>query len=234
MKSFVTAALIALSVVMLACGGGTSRPQPTPDAAQLLREGGASMASLKSLSATLKVDKGTISLQGFTLTGAKARIRLPADSDTEYTVKQGDLSFSIEVITLGGHVFVHLPFLVWREATGSEATIYPDLAHLFDATSGLPAVIPAGANPRYVGADQVDGVTAYHVTTTYTGRQVSAMLPELGSTTDVKADVWVDAGDKRIRKAILDGAFGDGGKEAAVEVDIGGFDSPVSITTPTP
>ena len=31
-----------------------------------------------------------------------------------------------------------------------------------------------------------------------------------------------------------DGAFGDGGKEAAVEVDITGFDTAISISSPTP
>ena len=35
-------------------------------------------------------------------------------------------------------------------------------------------------------------------------------------------------------KAVLDGAFGDGGKEAIVEVDITGFNTAVAITSPTP
>jgi hypothetical protein len=33
---------------------------------------------------------------------------------------------------------------------------------------------------------------------------------------------------------VLDGAFGDGGKEAAVEVDITGFNGAVVITSPSP
>ena len=50
----------------------------------------------------------------------------------------------------------------------------------------------------------------------------------------MKAVVWVDTSDHLIRKAQLDGAFGDGGKEAAVEVDISGFNAAVNIAPPTP
>ncbi len=46
--------------------------------------------------------------------------------------------------------------------------------------------------------------------------------------------MWVGVSDHLIRKAVLDGAFGDAGKEAAVEVDITGFDSAVAITSPSP
>jgi hypothetical protein len=46
--------------------------------------------------------------------------------------------------------------------------------------------------------------------------------------------VWVGVSDHQIRKAVLDGTFGDSGKEAAVEVDITAFDSPVAITSPSP
>jgi hypothetical protein len=46
--------------------------------------------------------------------------------------------------------------------------------------------------------------------------------------------IWMGSSDHLIRKATLDGAFGDGGKASAVEVDIGGFNSAVSITSPAP
>jgi hypothetical protein len=50
----------------------------------------------------------------------------------------------------------------------------------------------------------------------------------------VNAEIWVGASDHLIRKAVLDGAFGDGGKEASVEVDISGFNAAVNIAPPSP
>lgn len=220
-------------LVLLACGGGTTQPKPV-DPAQALRDGAAAMAKLNSVTATLKFTKGAVTFQGFTLAGAKASVRLPGDSDTTYTVKEQDLSLGIEVVISGGHVFVRVPFSGFQEFTGPDAAAIPDLAKLFDPATGLPAVIPAGRTPKYLGLDQAGEVSSYRVAATYTADQVHAMLPQLSSGGDVQAVVWVGATDHLIRKATLDGAFGDGGKESSVEVDIAGFNSAVSITSPSP
>jgi hypothetical protein len=220
------------SALLAACGGGAS--PPPVDAAKALREGAAAMAQLRTVSATLKMTKGTVSLQGFALVGARTAVRLPSDSDTTYTVKEQDISFSLEVVITGGHVYVHLPLSTLQEATASEAAVFPDMARLFDAKTGLPAVVPAGSSPRYVSTDQVGGQPAYQVSTTYSPDQIKSMLSQLNSSGPVAARVWVGVADHEIRKAVLDGAFGDNGKEAAVEVDITGFDAPVVITSPSP
>ena len=224
--------IIAAALALSACGGG-SQPKAV-DPAQALRDGAAAMAKLNTVTATLKFTKGAVTFQGFTLAGAKTSVRLPGDSDTTYTVKQQDLSLSIEVVITGGHVFVHVPFSTFQEVTGPDAAAIPDLAKLFDPATGLPAVIPAGQAPKYLGLDQAGGVSSYKVSTAYTGEQVHAMLPQLSSAGAVQAVIWVGATDHLIRKATLDGAFGDGGKESSVEVDIAGFNSAVSITSPSP
>ena len=230
MRSLATAVLA--SALLAACGGGTS--PPPVDAAKALREGAAAMAHLKTVSATLKMTKGTVSLQGFALVGAKTAVRLPSDSDTTYTVKEQDTSFSLEVVITGGHVYVHLPLTTLQEASASEAAVFPDMAKLFDPRTGLPAVIPTGTNPRYVSTDQIGGQSAYQVSTTYSPDQIKSLLAQLNSSGPVAARVWVGVADHQIRKAVLDGPFGDNGKEAAVEVDISGFDAPVVITSPSP
>lgn len=230
MKAFL--AVSVATALLAACTGGSSAP--SVDAAKVLREGATTMAQLKTVSATLKMTKGTVSLQGFALVGARTAVRLPADSDTTYTVKEQDISFSLEVVITGGHVFVHLPLSTLQEATAAEAAVFPDMAKLFDTTTGLPAVIPAGTKPRYVSTDQVGGQSAYQIATSYSPEQIRSLLAQLNASGPVAARVWVGVADHQIRKAVLDGAFGDSGKEAAVEVDISGFDAPVTITSPTP
>jgi len=204
------------------------------NAAKVLRDGAAAMAHLSTVSATLKLTKGTVSIKGFALVSAKTSVRLPADSDTTYTVKQQDFLFSLQVVISGGHVYLHAPFTTFQEQTGAAAAAFPDMAKLFDSSSGLPAVIPAGTSPKYVSTDQVDGKSAYQVATSYTAEQVHGLLSELTSAGPVSARVWVGASDHLIRKAVLDGAFGDGGKEAAVEVDITAFNPTINISSPTP
>ena len=222
-------ALVAIAL-LAACGGG---PQPV-DPAATLHDAAAAMAKLSTVKADLKFTKGAISFQGFTLVGAKASVRLPGDSDTIYTVKQQDLSISLEVVIAGGHVYLHLPFSTYQEVQGSQAAEIPDLAKLFDPTTGLPAIIPAGRNLSDAGADKVGGVDVQKINATYSADQLRSMFAQLSSSVDVKAVVWVGVSDHLIRKAQLDGAFGDGGKEAAVEVDISGFNGAVNITPPSP
>jgi hypothetical protein len=95
-------------------------------------------------------------------------------------------------------------------------------------------VIPAGRNAKYLSSDKVDGVDSQRIAVTYSADQVKGMLSQLSSTVDVNAEVWVGASDHLIRKAVLNGAFGDGGKDAAVEVDMSGFNAAVSISPPAP
>jgi LppX_LprAFG lipoprotein len=224
--------LVAMLALALIAGCGGSEPQVDP--AQSLRDAAAAMAKLKTVSATLSFTKGAITFQGFTLVRAKTSVRLPGDSDTTYTVKQQDLSISLEVVISGGHVYLHLPFSTFQELTGAQAAAIPDLAKLFDPATGLPAIIPAGRNPKYLTSEKVDGVDSQKIGVTYSADQVHSLLAQLSSSVDVNATVWVGASDHLIRKAVLDGAFGDGGKEAAVEVDISGFNAAVNITPPTP
>ena len=223
-------AAAVMALVLGACGG----QQPPIDAATALRSGAAQMAQLKTISATLKFTKGAVSFQGFALISARTSVQLPTDSDTIYTVKEQDISISLEVVISGGHVYLHVPFSTFREVTGADATVVPDMAKLFDPSTGLPAVIPAGTKPTYISTDQVDGRSAYQVSTSYTPDQVHGLLSQLNSSGPVSAHIWVDTTDYLIHKAVLDGAFGDGGKEANVEVDMTGFNAPVNINSPTP
>ena len=218
------------AIVLVACSGS----QPAGDPAKILHESATAMGALQTVTATLKVTKGTISLQTFALSSAKTAVRMPSDSDTTYTVKQQDVSFSLEVVIVGGHVYIHLPFTPLRQVTGTEAATFPNMAKLFDPATGLPAIIPAGSNKKYVGSEQLNGTTVDHVSTQYSPEQVRSLLPELDSSGPVTADLWIGASDHVVRKAVLDGDFGDAGKEAAVEVDITTFNAAVSITSPSP
>ena len=219
---------VAIALVVSACGGS---PSP-PDAAKVLRDGAAAMSRLTTVSATLKVTKGTISIQGFALVSARTAVRLPAESDTVYTVKEADLTIGLEVVISNGHVYLRPPLSPFQEVPGAAAAAFPDMAKLFDPTTGLPAVIPAGSNPRYVSTDQVGGRSAYQISTIYTPDQVRGLLAQLSSSGPVGAKVWVDTSTNAIRKAVLAGPFGDGGGEAGVEVDITAFNTPVTIATP--
>lgn len=220
-------ALVAFALVV-ACG------TENVDAARVLRDGGNAMGRLNTVSATLKLTQGTVMIEGFRLISAKTSVRLPADSDTTYTVKEQDVSFSIQVVIASGHTYLHVPFSRFQEVTGDQAKAFPDMAKLFDPATGLPAVVPQGESPKYVATESVGGQDCYHVATTYTAGQVHGLLAYLSASAPVNAHVWVGKSDHLVRKATLEGPFGDAGAKATVEVTISAFNGPVAITSPTP
>ena len=216
-----------VAVGLAACGG----LQPE-DPGQALREGGAAMAKLKTVNSTLIFTKGTVTFQTFTLVKATARLLLPTDSDTTFTVRKQDVQIALEVIITGGHVYLRPPFSSFTELTGADAALIPDLAKLFEAQGGLPAIIPAGVKPKYLGADKIGDVDSHKVEATYTASQIHSMLPQLNSSGDVDAVLWIGGSDHLIRKAVLSGLFGDNGTASSVEVDLSGFNAGVTISPP--
>jgi hypothetical protein len=218
-----------VSVALNACGGLQAE-----DPAQVLRDAGAAMAKLSTVTATLKFTKGTISFQGYVLTSATAAVRLPSESDTVYKVKYQDLLIGLEVVITGGHVFLRPPFSGFTVVTGKNASEVPDLAKLFDGTTGLPAMIPAGHGLTYIGTEKVGDVDSHKVGAIYSAAQIAKLLPQLASTGDVAATIWVGGSDHLIRKAVLSGSFGDGGTASSVEIDLSAFNGAVAIASPTP
>ena len=229
LKTTALAALTLALVSVSACGGLQAQ-----DPAKVLGDAGKAMATLNTVSATLKFTKGTVSFQGYVLTGATTAVRLPADSDTTYKVKYQDLLIGLEVVITGGHVYLRPPFSGFTEVTGTTAAAVPDLAKLFNVQTGLPAMIPAGHNLTYIGTEKVGDVDSYKVGATYSAAQIAKLLPQLAASGDVAATIWVGGSDHLIRKAVLDGPFGDGGTPSTVEIDLSGFNAAVAIASPTP
>ena len=221
------ASVLSLAALVAGCGG----LQPE-DPALALKQGGTAIAGLKTVTATLKVTKGTISFQGFALVSATAGLRLPDQSDTVYLVRQQDVQIGLEVVIISGHVFLKPPLLRFEPLTAAQAADIPDLSQLFDPQTGLPAIIPQGQNPKYLGVDTIDSVDSHRVEATYTAEQVRGMLAQLSSQGDVDATVWVGGSDHYIRKAVLSGKFGDNGSDATIEVDLKGFNGTVNIASP--
>jgi hypothetical protein len=216
-----------LAVLVLACSGPG---QPPPNPTSVLRQAGQSMSSIRSVSADVKFGPG-VELQGLTLSSASSKIQLPGESDTVFKVKQGDFLVDLRVVTTPGHVFVRLPFSKFTELPPEQAKEVPDLAQLFDSRSGLPAVLAAGRDPKYLGTEQVAGVDCDKVSTTYAADQVGSLL-NVRPAGDVRATIWAGSSDHLVRRVVLDGPLLQAGKDVQADVGFHDFNQPVAIATP--
>jgi lipoprotein LprG len=231
MREIARSAALLLAVVVLACSGpGAPAPNPTT----VLRQAAQSMSGLHSVAADVKFGPGIV-LQGLTLSSATTKVQLPGESDTILKVKQGDFLVDVRVVTSSGHVFLRLPFSQFTEVSADEARAVPDLSQLFDAKSGLPAVLPAGKDPKDLGTEQVGGVDTNKVSATYPADLIGQMLAgAVQPAGDIVATIWVDTTDHFVRRVILDGPFLEKGKDVRVQIDLHDFNQPVKVVTPTP
>jgi lipoprotein LprG len=227
MRLLSRSAALLLAAAVLACSG-PSPGQPNPST--VLRQAGQAMSGLHSVSADVTFGPGVV-VDGLTLSSATSKLQLPDASDTVFKVKQGDFLVDLRLVTTGGHVYLRLPFSKFTELPPDDSKDLPNLAQLFDRTTGLPAVLPAGQNPRYQVTEQVGGVDSDRVTATYTADQIGTLLG-VKPAGDVQATIWVARSDHLVRRVILDGPLLSAGTNVRVQVDFHDFNKPVAIATP--
>ena len=230
MRNTARAGALLLAGFVMACSGPGA---PPPDPTTVLRQAGQAMAGLHSLAADVKFGPGVV-LQGLTLSSATTQVQLPGESDTVFKVKQGDFLLDLRVVSTGGQLYLRLPFSQFTPVAPADASEVPDLTQLFNATSGLPALLPAGRDAKYEATEQIAGADSDRVTTTYTADQIGKLLGgAIKPAGDIKATIWAGRSDHYVRRVILSGPLLEAGKSVQVQVDLRDFNKPVSIAKPT-
>lgn len=223
-------ASLLLLLPLAACSG----PAPSsPDPAKLLQQSARAMSSVHSLSADVKFSP-EVMYQGFALASAHTDISLPGASDTTLKVKQQDFLVDVRVVSVGDQVYLKVPFGKFTQVSAAQVSEIPNLAGLFDAQKGLPALLAQGRNPQYQGSEKAGSVDCDKVTATYTADQVAGLLAGAKPPGDVKATLWIGKDDHRLYRVLLAGPLFEAGQENRVDISIHDYDRPLTIVQPTP
>ena len=219
-----------LLLVLVACSPGGS---PGPDAGKLLRDSGTAMASVQTVTADVTFGQGLL-FQGFTLVSATSKLKLPADSDSTFKVKQNDFLVDVRVVSVGGSVYLKVPFTPFTLVPPAQASALPDPARLLDPVAGLPGLMGKGRKPSVASAtEQVDGVDCDRVSALYTAADVGAALGgSVKPAGDISASFWIARKDHLVRRASLAGQLVEPGKSTTVEVRLHDYNAPLEIAKP--
>ena len=221
---------VLLILAIAACSGPAGGGGPDPKAE--LRDAGAAMGEVHSVTADLTFGPG-VTLQGYTLVSATSKLKPPADSDSTFKVKQQDFLVDIRVVTVGGAIYLKVPFTPFTQLPADQAATLPDPAGLMDPAKGLPALLGAARKPTLVGTDKVDGMDCDKVSAGFAASDVAAVLGNaVKPAGDVSAVFWISHGDHLVRRLTLSGALVEPGKSTNVDVHLHDYDAPLDIARP--
>lgn len=225
--------LPVICLLLAAACSGSGSGSGGPDPARLLRESAAATGSVQTVSADVVFGQG-LSFQGFTLVSAVSRLKLPADSDSTFKVKQNDFLVDVRVVAVGGAVYLKVPFTPFTQLPPEQAASLPDPARLLDPSRGLPALMPKAKNPSLGSSvEQVDGIDCDRVSGTYAAADVGAALGgSVKPAGDVKASFWIARKDHLVRRASLAGQLVEAGRSTTVEVRLHDYNAPLEIAKP--
>jgi hypothetical protein len=226
------AAIAVLASFASACSASPAS-QPPADPQTELRQAGQTLAGLKSVTVDLKFGAGVV-YQGFTLTAATMKVKLPGTSDTVLKVKQNDFLVDLEVITVPGHVYLKVPFGKFSELTTQQSGELPDMSALFDAQKGLPAILASGTAPRRTGSERIGNIDCDKLATTFTAAQLGSALGGFKPGGDIAATIWISPSDHLVRRVLLSGPLVDPTQTTTVQVDLHDFNGPLNVTPPPP
>jgi hypothetical protein len=219
---------LTLLPLVAACSLGAT----TFDPRRVLDQGATALAAIHSVAVEMKFGPGA-SYVGLTLVSASGKVRLPTDSDTTFKAQQTkDSLIELRLLTLADGVYVQAPFVGFQKLPASEAERVPSVSRIFDATTGLPALMRQGKQLEAQGEETVSGIDCYKVHASYPSAVVGQAVQAVTPTGDIAATLWIGRSDHLLRKARLDGELYESGKNTYLEVRLHDFNASFDIHNP--
>jgi len=200
-----------------------------------LQKAAQALRALHSVTVDVKYPPGvTLPGEGFKnyqVISSSSKIRLPSgDSFTTAKIKTDLGLVDADILTVADSAYLRLfRFLPYQPVSAAD---YPSPRQMFNAGTGLAAILPRGVNPQYQGTEIIDQHECQKVATSFSGTLVAGAVPLLSGVADVHTELCIDSNSFQIRKAVLNGEFVTPGQKARVEVHLHDFDAPVQIPNP--
>lgn len=226
--------LVTLTLAISACGGGDSDPTPTPvPPEEIMNQASQRFDEVNSFHFLLRID-GELSLDqsgSLRLRGAEGDLLRPDSAQTEASIAFGGANISIELISVGGEMFMtNLLTGNWERAPGDLGF---DPAVLFDNERGISSIMRRIENPQVVGSEEIRGTDAYHMRGTVTAETVQPITGGSLEGDDIELEIWISHETNDILQIELGGASTSGGADSATwTLEVSDHNEPVTIERP--
>lgn len=204
-RALFLAPLIALALLVAACGGGDSVDTTAVDVDALLVSAAQRMETQPSFHFDLNLDRGAIQiLQGITVTHAEGDVAAPDRVHFQVEARAGPLKANLEMIVLPDGSWMTNPI------TGRWERADIDIKQFFDPADGVTATMRAissgAANAEVAGTDTIDGVQTYRVEAVVDSGLLTLFgQPREGAELTLKA--WIGVDDPLVYRIDVEGGI---------------------------
>jgi hypothetical protein len=211
--------------VLAGCGGGSDESP-----SQLLSRAKTTLDDAQSVHFVLDSDNAPTT--GTALLGGEGDFLRPSSFEGTLKVLTGGNTVDLGVVSVGGTVYVQLPFI------GSWSVVDPaqyglgDPGALLDPGTGISQLLAKAENPELGDEKRVDGEVVQEVTAQLPGDLVQQVLTsqDPGKAVDARFAVATDSGE--LRRAELTGPFFSAEDDATYTIELSDFGADVDITAP--
>jgi LppX_LprAFG lipoprotein len=223
------APLLALGLLAAAalagCGGGSDESP-----SQLLSRAKTTLDDASSVHFML--DSGNAPTTGTALLGGEGDVLRPSSFEGTLKVLTGGNTVDLGVVSVGGTVYVKLPFLGGYSVVDPAQYGLGDPGALLDPGTGISQLLAKAENAELGDEKRVDGEVVQEVTAQLPGDLVQRVLTSKDPSTPVRARFSVATDSGELRRAQLTGPFFSAEDDATYTIELSDFGADVDITAP--
>jgi lipoprotein LprG len=183
------AALLSMGLLFPGCSSGGPESGPLPRGPALLRRAALAMADVRSGRFSLRV-QGVIG--GFAVRRADGVMTRDGSASGTVELEQGDSLVELDVVYVGGTIYVRGPTGPFQRIPESLAGTVYDPTDLLDPSSGLVRLLRTAGGANTEAREDVGGESAYRVTVTLDGAVLGPLVPN-PVPEQVPSALWIGA-----------------------------------------
>lgn len=220
----------AAALALTSCSGGGDAASDDPPEQRLER---AADLLDETSSVRVTVEGEDLPESGAAVIGAEG-VAVPPDSfEGDIRVRDGDLSATVEVVSVGGEVWAKLPLTTEFAVVDPESLGFGDPGVLLDPERGVGRLLRSAADVAPGEDVRLDGDVLAQVSAVLPGELVGDVLTIADGDAEVATTFAVDPDSGRLRRAVLTGPFLPGGGDQTYTVLLEDYGRDVEISAPS-
>jgi lipoprotein LprG len=224
--------LVATTLLASSCGGTTTASTLPPEPGPVLAAAAEAMGTIDYVKFEIERSGAPVyidPLDTLNFELAKGEFAAPSSANALVTFAVGNIDAQIGAIAINGKTWLTNPISGdWEDAP--EGYNF-DPATLFDPEKGWRPLLAEGlSDVEWIGEEQRDGETRYHIRAAADEDRVALILAGLIEKQPVELDMWIDPATGYVREAELSTVFE--GQTSDWHIAFSEFGKPVDITPP--